>query len=266
MAKTCIHFSTHFFQTWFSIFNGESQLDSLVICFVPRIIHLLSIYLRPRPTSAYGGCIGRAHRAHTALAVVCMCSFIKVPNYTEIWNISWQSRRKMATVIHNPLKSWVFHSFTFYNFLLQWNVTVRAPLTGTSTGISARIQWIQYFPNPIYCNGFQYPFSLHMPPSCRDIKNNSLFGGKTRPCTFCMHASARFAGTQSCRWAHSAPEYAFDRSLRARVFVSARRDNLHEPSPMQLMPSRLWTFVCVWRMDAHAIRTRQWYLMVSDEH
>lgn len=106
-----------FTEVWFLIFDGRSQFDSSLIYFCASDDNLLSVYLRPRPESAYGSRIGRVPDALPALAVVCWCSFIKVPNYTEIWNISWQSRRKMATVIHNPLKSWVFHSFTLSVFL-----------------------------------------------------------------------------------------------------------------------------------------------------
>lgn len=177
------------------------------------------IYLRPRPKSANGCCIGRAHSAHTALAVVCVCSFIKVPNYTEIWNISWQSRRKMATVIHNPLKSWVFLFSYIFIFPSQWNVTVHALLAGKSTGISARFQWIQYFPNQIYCD--EYHCLLFC--TCRRvavIRNNLLLrenavvhiwhewiralrrDTKLPLGTFCIRKRVwqKFARTGLCRW------------------------------------------------------------------
>lgn len=106
--------------------------------------------------------------------------------------------------------------------------------------------------------------------TCRwvPIIQKQFIYGESRPCTFCTDVSARFAGTESCPGAHSASENAFDRSLRARLFVSARRDNLHEQSSMQLMLSLLWAFVYVCCVHAHAVYIRWFFFFFNggEEH
>lgn len=106
------------------------------------------------------------------------------------------------------------------------------------------------------------PLLLHMPPSCSHFKTNDIRGiAPVHILHGCIRA--RSAGTESCLGAHSASENAFDRSLRAPLFVSAKRDNLHEQPPMQFMLSRLWAFVYVVDcVHAHAVYIRWWYIFM----
>ncbi|XP_042245933.1 zinc finger protein DPF3 isoform X4 [Thunnus thynnus] len=73
----------------------------------------------------------------------CCVFSIRVPNYTEIWNITLQSCRKMATVIHNPLKSLgdqfyreAIEHCRSYNARLCAERSVRMPFLDSQTGVA----------------------------------------------------------------------------------------------------------------------------------
>ncbi|XP_068197947.1 zinc finger protein DPF3 isoform X2 [Antennarius striatus] len=75
-----------------------------------------------------------------------MCGFfffVRVPNYIEILNITYQSSSKMATVIHNPLKSLgdqfyreAIEHCRSYNARLCAERSVRMPFLDSQTGVA----------------------------------------------------------------------------------------------------------------------------------